>query len=767
MLGAFAAAGFLARLCAAALPPGDVQIEGTVTYEVGTGRVLVRNGAVLRRGAVVVRARSATYDPATGEVQATGDVLLTDATHVVAADSVRAVLGGEMEAEDVVALVKDEPMDLSLVTTPTEARRLGRNRLFFSGARLVGDPAGRFRLSRARLTLCDCGEGRKPSWEVTARDADIVPGRRAVLRWAVLRIAPANRSIPVLAVPWLYLPLGERQSGLLLPEVRLTKAGGVTLAQPFFLTLGRSADATFVPEYAFGSGATPKPDRGSVRGPGARLELRWAPAEAAEGHAELAWVHDLEREPWGAGGDRFALDAAHGQRLSGRTSVRATLRLTSDTLWVRDMALDDLARSVPYQRSDVLISRRSDAVVIEGGASYLEPLRPLGAVEGERAGILGADLRTASRWPGAAATLLPVPAGPVRMSGRAGVSRFAPVAASHDVAGRPAADRADARLDLEAPLLLGEALAVAPYARVAALAYAFEAAPDLAAISWGVAGAALSTEVSRRFGEARHAIAPRVEWRAGTRAAGDALAVPAYDPLDLSDAGLLSAAPGSFHQARAAIETRLEIGGVDAVRFEAGQDLDLRAGRFAETFGSAAVAAGPFSADASARAFTIDARATPAAPAPVRSGLDRFTEFRASAGIADRRGDALRANLFAVGPGGSGALLAGIDPLFDLRPGNVQPDAGASGSVRIAAGNATLGYDVLMLGPNAVAQLCSGSGARRVAAWEVHQHVASVRWASRCRCFRIVADVKVDHCGTFSGGASIDLSALAGATRFR
>ena len=44
---------------------------------------------------------------------AAGGALLTDPTRVVSADAIRAVLGGEWEAEGVVAFVKDAPVDLS------------------------------------------------------------------------------------------------------------------------------------------------------------------------------------------------------------------------------------------------------------------------------------------------------------------------------------------------------------------------------------------------------------------------------------------------------------------------------------------------------------------------------------------------------------------------------------------------------------------------------------------------------------------------------
>ncbi len=795
MLAAFAAAGLLARLCAAGPAGGDVQIEGNVSYEVGTGRVLVRDGAVLRRGGVVVRSRSATYDPGTGEVLATGSVLLTDDTRVLAADSVRAFLGGGVEAEDVVAFVKGEPVALSGAKTLDEARRLGRNRLSFSGAHLAGDLAGRFRLSRARLSLCDCGQGRAPSWEVTARKADVVPGRFAVLQWAVLRIAAANRSVPVLAVPWLYLPLGERQTGLLLPEIRSSGASGLVLAEPIFVTLGRSADATLTPEYAFGRSGAPRPTDGTVRGPGAQLELRWTPSEVARGQALLSWIHDLEREEFGVGGDRFGLDAGHGQRLSPNTSLAATLHLASDPVWVRDTTSDVLARTVPYRRSDALVSHRLGSAFVEASASYIQPLEPAGTGAGGPYGLLGSALDVSSRWPAASAVLLPVAAGPLRLSGRAGAVRFAPVAGAYDASGRPAADRGDLGVEVAAPWMIGRALSIAPYVHGAASAYAFEAAQDPRALAYGTAGAVVSTEVSRRFGEMRHAVAPRLEWRAGTAAYGETLAWPAYDLFDRSARGALAAAPpGVFQQLRASVESRLDLRGVDVFRLELGQDVNLLRGRLAETFGAASIAAGPLSADASVRAIAFEtraaaglatatalgARAVPPMQIVLGGPLDRhFGELRANVALADRRGDAVRAGFFSVAPGGSGTLRAGMEPLFDLRSSPLDAGAGATAGARLVAGGATISYDAVFPGRASLVPRCGAdptaayaalvggdaSQYRRVEGWEARQHTATVSFASRCRCFRVVAAMGVNDCGTLSYRASIDLSALAGMTR--
>ena len=67
-------AALAAALIRAAVPvalpgmSGDVQASADhVTYEVGTGRVLLEGNAMIRRGAVVLRARSATWNPPSGE----------------------------------------------------------------------------------------------------------------------------------------------------------------------------------------------------------------------------------------------------------------------------------------------------------------------------------------------------------------------------------------------------------------------------------------------------------------------------------------------------------------------------------------------------------------------------------------------------------------------------------------------------------------------------------------------------------------------------
>jgi LPS-assembly protein len=754
---------------------GDVQVTADqVEYEAATGKVRLRGNAIVRRGAIVLRARSADYDTATGEVRASGNVLLTDPTRVLSADAVRAILGGESEAEGVLAFIKDEPVDLSGLRSVEEAARAGRNRLSFSTPSLRADKDGRMKLRDARLTLCDCGLGKLPSWEITTSEADVVPGVRATLKWPVLRIAPPglDRLVPVFILPWMYLPLGDRQSGLLVPAFGNTGASGFSISQPVYLTLGRSADATVTPTYAFGrSSADVLAGKPAVRGPGALFELRWAPVERAEGRAELAYIHDLDAEPGGESGNRYALTLVHGQRIGDATSLQAKIQLAGDPVWLRDNNGDVLAQAMPYRRSDVLGSRRDGPVESEAVASYLQPFDPVAVATGVGYGTFGADRGISSRFGAAAATLVPVGVGPFRLSGRLGAARFGPVtglgADMRDVVGRPAVTRGDARAELALPLLLGDAVTFAPWVRGAALGYAPDAA-GTSGIAWGIAGATLQTELSRSFGSLRHSITPRLEWRAATTPLGDPIPVPAYDHLDRTASGLLTASPGAFHQLRASVETRLESGARTVLRAELGQDFDLAAGRLAEAFAALSLGVGRLTADASARFFTDGGRTEPVPPPPAGTPptipsafLDRFTELRAGLSAEDGRGDGLRLGYLSVGAGGSGVLVAGLDPLFDERAAAITASASGTLAARVRLGPVRLGYDALVPGRATFLGPCTaGEGDRQVSALHVQQHTGTFIYESQCRCFRVSVVVNVTDCGNLSYGVAFDVSRL-------
>lgn len=824
-LAALFAAGLLAGPAASSAgapdgASGPVSVQARVITRDSAGRLHLDGDVVVRRGTVVLRARSATLDQESGEVDARGDVLLTDAGRVISADGIHALLTGAFQAEDVTAFVKDGAVELGAARSLEEARRTGRNRVSMTGRSLRGEPGGRLTLHDARVTLCDCGGG-APSWEIRSREADVIPGERAILSWPVLYVTPRflfiDHPVPVLPIPWLYLPLGERHTGLLLPLFTRSSNTGFGVAEPLFITLGRSADLTVTPSYLFGRKQSGKDPR--VRGPGAELELRFAPAEGSAGRLALSYVHDLDRELGGAAGDRILLLGEHQQPLGREGRLRLDLGLSSDPVWWRDFNTDLLQRSSFYRRSDLLAGRAFDAAVVELNAAYLQPLTPntwgpvvaLGPPKQQvlrelprlRYGALGGDVPTLHRLPSVAATLLPERLGPLTLSGRVGAARFAtvdgadvgqvgpgdPGATTHTLTvggapvtylaatGRDAVTRGDARLELAAPVLIGDAVALRPFVRGAVLGYLFDTPRDPLAVGWGVAGATLSTELTRDFGALRHRVTPAVELRAGSAAWGrsGALDLPAYDLWDrvpglgpttdalgavvASPYRATAAPPGAFRQLRVSIDNHLGRGDQDRYRLLVGQDLDLARGRLAETFLAASGRAGPFSADVATRMLAFEGRpeAAPKALHPV-AFLDKLTEFRAGVSLADDRGDMVRATLFSIAPGGSGSLQAGVDALFDLKP--IPSDAISQGTLggRVAWSGATLAYDALFPGRMVSDNGCNG---RRLEGWQIQQHSATLTWDSPCRCFRAVVNLQLNACNQLSRfGATIDLSQL-------
>lgn len=769
-LAVLLAAGILAQTPAAppappaggaALQAGDVSVDaGRIAYDLRENRYALDGGVVLRRGEVVLRAGAARFDPATGAVDATGGVLLTDPRRAVAADAVHAVLGGAFEATDVVAFVKDEAVALGDAESVEVARRLGRNRLSFTGGRVAADEDGRIRASGARLTLCDCGLNRAPSWLVRARDADVVAGKRAILRGAVVYVTPRflgiDRPVPVLPVPYLYVPLGHRQTGLLLPEYRSTQDTGPQLAIPVFVTLGPRADLTLTPTWApFGNGDG---DDASVRGPGAELELRWAPWVGTTGRAQLRWVQDLDGPsgPDGAGdgGARLALTGSHLQRVSDRTRLRADLSLFDDPYQLQRFRNDVLLRSTDYTRSGILAEHRRDDAVIGLDASYLLVMRPALAAE---FGRFGTDLPTMHRWPSVGAELLPIRvAGPLRLSARAGASRWAPLS-GEAVAPRSATNRLDGRAEVSAPVLAGDALVVEPFVRGAAVQRFTDGQGD-AASAWGVGGVAVSTELARTGRVVRHAIAPRVEWRAGSGVEGDAPVAPALDAWDVSpaDARFASAIPGAFQQLRLAVSNRVAVGAAEVLQLDVGQDVDLRRGALAELWATGVVSAGPFTARGIARGLAFDGRPGGEPAHRFDSPLDRFTQLQLDGRLGTRRGDFVQAGLISVGPGASGTLVAGVDPLFDLRPAPGDPVAQGTVGGQVVLGGATLGYQALFPARQRTWRSCrEGAPDVVIEPFEVQQHSATFGWTSPCRCFRVAAAVHVDRCGKVTPGAIV------------
>jgi LPS-assembly protein len=214
------------------------------------------------------------------------------------------------------------------------------------------------------------------------------------------------------------------------------------------------------------------------------------------------------------------------------------------------------------------------------------------------------------------------------------------------------------------------------------------------------------------------------------------------------------------------VENTLEAGPAGRLQLRLDQDVDLRRGKLAESTLALSGVRGPLGAGAQLSLLAFGGRPPRDPRAEYRSGLDAFTRLEAYATARDLRGDALTAGVSSVGPGAVGAQAAGVDALFDLRPGTQSAAAtlNLSGKTRLDAAN--ISY-VAALAARRTDLPCGGGTISHRDVGGMEKQTAEVVWDSPCHCFAAGVKVTYDACGTFGYGLQLDLSRLMQGARAR
>lgn len=358
-----------------------------VLYEPEHQVVTARGHTVLSTGPLLLRADELSLDQSRQVAVARGNIVLVNGMLAAVADEVTVDLQSyEAELQGGLIMQKRNVSteQLRAAQTPQQLRDLGETPTLLSGARIqrVGENA--FEVDGIALAPCHCERG-PASWRIEASRGHVELGDHATLTWPVVYVG----KVPVLALPWLYLPLSGRRSGLLIPKPTSSGLNGFSLEQPIFFALGRSYDITLTPAFYlgssevdvqrdFGDGAVTRrePQRAGMRGPRLLTEFRYAPAVGTEGRATLGLLYDLQpvRNPISAD---FFFDSDHAlirQRrgLRGETSLqhrqdlghgfsdRIDAFVVSDGFYTRDITADIVARENQYLRSSAVLSHRGD-----------------------------------------------------------------------------------------------------------------------------------------------------------------------------------------------------------------------------------------------------------------------------------------------------------------------------------------------------------------------------------------------------------------------
>jgi len=332
----------------------------TYTPDERSGVVTATGGVRLQSGGMRLRADSLTFDRSSGRATLSGAVRGVDGNAVVSADAMT------FEAEGRSVFLKGgtwrvvDGVDSKTLenTLDSGTRAPGRTRLTVRAERLSRPGGEVLEGEGVWLSSCACEQEVPcpPLVAVSAERARVVPGDVAELHGAWVRLL----DVPLIPVPYLPLPLARRKTGFLFPRLSPSGPGGVTIEQPFFLTLGESMDLTFRPRFSFGNAGADAGATG-VRGPGGEVEWRWTPDERTSGSMRLNLLFDTTARlvEWPRGSDVFVPDGMpRGLRaLLSFDDVRPVLggllvsagELASDRTLLQDLAGGSLERArVPY-----------------------------------------------------------------------------------------------------------------------------------------------------------------------------------------------------------------------------------------------------------------------------------------------------------------------------------------------------------------------------------------------------------------------------------
>jgi LPS-assembly protein len=355
-------AGQIPLVTEAELPTGEkvTLAADQLLYEPAKETLIARGHTVLRTERMVVRADEIVYDQANQHALAKGNVMLVSGLLAAVADEVRVdVRTAEAQVQGGLLLRKKNvtPEQLLEAKTPHELKKMGETVFVLSGSRIKRIGPNEFLVDDLSFTPCDC-DPTEPSWRVEARSAQVEIGERALLTSPAVYID----QVPIFWLPWLYLPLSDRRTGLLVPRPSYSALNGFSFEQPLFVTLGRSYDVTFTSGYYSGSSGGPQPF--GIQGGRLHTELNYAPSERTTGRASLGLLYDVQPlrdalDPNLRVGRRRGLRGEaswrHAQDLGNGWRDRVDAGFVSDGYYLRDVTADVLLRQAEYLRSTAVL----------------------------------------------------------------------------------------------------------------------------------------------------------------------------------------------------------------------------------------------------------------------------------------------------------------------------------------------------------------------------------------------------------------------------
>jgi LPS-assembly protein len=312
------------------LPASDDQVQfsaDTLEYQLESQVVTATGDVRMYRRGDRLRANKVTWDRATGKVFAEGDIAVTNPQGDVA-------YGDRIELTD---SLRDGVIDNMLVVLDQGGRIAARR-----GSRSNG---GVITVEDAAYTPCAVtnSEGcpKEPSWKISAVRVIYDPVAKRI-RYSGARLSLFG--LPTIPLPSFSHPVGQTNaSGLLLPEIRISRVNGLEVGLPYIFRLAENRDLTITPRVF--TGALPML-QGEYR------ELNELGAFRIAGYATYSRRSDdlgLTGTAATTSNDfRGYIDSTGRFQLSPRWSITESVRRATDRTFLRryDISRDDRLRSM-------------------------------------------------------------------------------------------------------------------------------------------------------------------------------------------------------------------------------------------------------------------------------------------------------------------------------------------------------------------------------------------------------------------------------------
>ena len=198
---------------------------------------------------------------------------------------------------------------------------------------------------------CNCCK--RPDWSIEAKEFKVQAGKSFKGKWVAFDIF----SVPVILSPVISGPIVEkRTTGFLTPRLGYIKDQGFTIKQPFFLVLGRSADATFYFEKRFNDG--------NAKG----VNFRYVLSPYTTGNIDYNRIDSEDKTEWN-------ISLNHSYLKSDYSYGHIKINIVSSRNFYTESGLQDVeALTSQYTKSDITYSKLWTHALLNTNLVYFDSL---------------------------------------------------------------------------------------------------------------------------------------------------------------------------------------------------------------------------------------------------------------------------------------------------------------------------------------------------------------------------------------------------------